>query len=371
MTSRERLLAAFHSQPVDRVPVKVWGASPWREVWHPGFQPIMDAALERTDLAVQWSMDAGYYLTSPAAVDMRVEDRPSSHEDYLERHVTVCTPRGDLLSVVAYSPVHKPGRTIKYAIETVEDAHKFLSIPYVRMEPDLAEYFQRQKELGERGILIVQLDVEPIYAVQKLMGSETLAFWLLEERELVREMVERLAERMIDRVDYLLSHGAGPVFGYVGPELCIPPLARPEDFQEFVVDVDRRFTTLIKEAGGLLWVHCHGKMRRVLQGFMDIGVDCLNPIEPPPLGDVTLRQAREIVGRRLCLEGNLESDDLYRAPASRIRELVAQAVEEGRGGGLILCPSSGFMEWPTPRDRLVENYITYIDAALECGREIG
>lgn len=371
MTSRERLLAAFRSQPVDRVPVKAWGADPWREVWHPGFQTILDAALAKTDLAIQWGMDAGYYMTDPRAVDMQVEERPSAHEDYVERHTTVRTPRGDLHSVVAYSPIHKPSRTLKYAVETVEDAHRFLSIPYLPMEPDLSEYFHRRKELGERGILIAQLDVEPIYAVQKLLGSETLAIWLLEQRDIVREMVESLTQRMVQRVEYLLSRGVGPVFGYVGPELCIPPLARPQDFQEFVVEADRRFTTLIKEAGGLLWVHCHGKMRRVLQGFMEMGVDCLNPIEPPPMGDVTLRQARQIVGQRMCLEGNIEMDDMRRAPASRIRQLVAQAVEEGRGGGLILCPSSGFLDWPTPGGRLVENYLTYIEAGLEYGRSTG
>lgn len=369
MTSRERLLAAFQSQPVDRVPVKVWTASPWLEVWHPSFQPILDVALEKTDLAIQWGMDTGYYMTSREAVDITVKDGPSEHEDYRERHVTIHTPLGDLYEIHAYSPIHKPGYTKKYAIETIEDARKFLSIPYVPIEPDLSDYFAKTEELGERGIMIAQIDFEPIYAAQMLTGSETLAIWLLEERDLVREMVEVLTRRVVDRVDYMLSRGVGPVLGYYGPELCIPPLARPQDFQEFVVEADKRFTDTIKQAGKLIWVHCHGKMGPVLRGFMEMGVDCLNPFEPPPMGDLTLRQAREIIGGKMCIEGNLEADDMYRAPAKRIRELVAQAIEEARGGGLILCPTSGFMEWPVARDRLVENYLVYIDAALEYGQK--
>lgn len=369
MNSRERLLAAFQSQPVDRAPIKVWSAAPWLEVWHPGYQPVLDRALAKTDLAIQWGMDTGYYMTHPSAAPTTVLDRASAHEDYRERHVTVSTPLGELTHVEAYSPIHKPGYTKKYTIETVEDARRFLSIPYVPMQPDLTEFFAQDRDLGTRGIMIAQLDFEPIYAVQMLMGSETLAIWLLEERELLRELVECLSIRIIDRVRYLLDRGVGPVLGYYGPELCIPPLVRPVDFQEFVVDVDKRFTTLVKQAGCLLWVHCHGRMSPVLRGFMDMGVDCLNPIEPPPIGDVSLRQAREIVGNRMCLEGNLEADELYRAPAERIRRLVAQAIEEARGGGLILCPTSGFMEWPHPVDRVVENYLTYIDAALEYGKD--
>ena len=73
---------------------------------------------------------------------------------------------------------------------------------------------------------------------------------------------------------------------------------------------------------------------------------------------------------RMCLEGNIEADDLHRAPAEHIRRLVQQAVEEGRGGGFILCPTSGFMEWPFATERLVDNYLTYIEAGLEYGRNV-
>ncbi|MHB0875331.1 MAG: uroporphyrinogen decarboxylase family protein [Anaerolineae bacterium] len=369
MTSRERLMAAFRSQPVDRVPIKIWSAAPWSRVWHPSFQPILDLALAKTDLAVQWGMDTGYFMTHMDAVDLWESHKPSEHEGFRDRHTVVHTKYGDLHSVHTYSTEHRPGMQMKYPIESIEDARKFLSIPYVLIEPDVSDFFFRQDEMGERGIMIAQIDYEPIFAVQMLMGSELLAIWLMEERQLVREMVEALTERVVDRVKYLLSKGVGPVFGYYGPELCSPPLVRPIDFQEFVVEVDRKFTSLVKEAGGLMWVHSHGPMSRVLQGFLDIGVDCLNPIEPPPMGDVTVRQARQVVGSRMCLEGNIEADDMYRAPAKRIRELVAQAIEEARGGGLILCPTSGYMEWTTAGQRQVDNYRAFVEAGLEFGKD--
>jgi len=39
MSSRERLLAAMRREPVDRVPVKVWGAAPGFKTVHPSFDP--------------------------------------------------------------------------------------------------------------------------------------------------------------------------------------------------------------------------------------------------------------------------------------------------------------------------------------------
>lgn len=366
MSSRERLLAAFRSQPVDRVPVKVWGATPWTQVWHPSYRPILEAALARTDLACQWSMDVGHFMTHPKTVELRSWRSPSSHDGYVEQHELRRTPLGDLHTVTAVSDKHLPPYIIKHPVNSVEDARRFLSIPYVPMEPDVSEFFRRRDALGERGIMIAQIDIEPIYAVQMLLGSERLALWLLEERDLVSELVACMAERVMDRVRYLLDRGLGPVFGYYGPELCTPPLARLIDFQEFVVDVDKRFIDPIKEMGGLVWVHCHGKMRSVIEGFVAMGVDCLNPIEPPPMGDLTLKEAREIVGDRLCLEGNLEPDDMARAPAGVIREQVARAMEAAQGGGFILL-APFFLQSATASEQMVRNYLVAIEAGLRLG----
>jgi hypothetical protein len=362
-------MAAYRSQPVDRVPIRVWNAMPWTETWHPSFQPILDAALTKTDIVGSWGMDGGYYLTDPAALTVRHEEHPSDHEGFREHHHIVETTAGELRQISLYSADHKPGMIMKHAIETPEQAEAWLDLPYVPIRGDVSGFWERDREVGERGIMVAGIGVEPIYGVQILLGSERLAFWTIEQRDLVRAMVEALRVRVVDQVQYLLEQGVGPVFGYVGPELASPPLLSPRDFREFVVEVDKTFTQPIKQAGGLIWLHSHGKMSPVIEGFMEMGVDCLNPIEPPPMGDLTLRQARQIVGDRMCLEGNLEADDMFRAPAEHIRRLVAQAIEEARGGGFILCPTSGFMEWPVATPRQAENYLTYIEAGLEYGKD--
>ena len=57
----------------------------------------------------------------------------------------------------------------------------------------------------------------------------------------------------------------------------------PADFQEFVVTYDRRLTDIIHDANGLVWCHSHGSINKVLEGFAEAGVDCLQPLEPPPM----------------------------------------------------------------------------------------
>ena len=106
MSSRERLLAAYRSLPVDRVPIRVWNAMPWTEVWHPSFQPILDAALAKTDIVGSWDMESGYFLTDRSVVEMREEDHPGNHEGFRERHSIVETSAGPIRTIRAYTGNH-------------------------------------------------------------------------------------------------------------------------------------------------------------------------------------------------------------------------------------------------------------------------
>jgi hypothetical protein len=365
MSSRERLMAAYRSQPVDRVPIRVWGADPWMRVWHPSYQPILDAALRFSDIVTSWGPPLNIFYSDWKGVTVREADMPSRHEGFVERVTTYETPRGPISQVEAVSTENKPGRVLKFLVENEDDARAFLSVPYVQPRPDCSRFFELKADLGERGLMTVGIG-EPVYHIYSLLGSELLALWSVDKPNLLRELVLAMQQRMTNHVQYLLEQGLGPCYGYVGPELCIPPLMSPAHFREFVVDVDKAFTSMIRQEGHLLWVHCHGDMGPVIEGFVEMGVNCLNPIEPPPLG-ISLARARGLVGNRLCLEGNIEADDLFRATPQRLRELVRQAMEQARGGGFILCPTSGFMEWPTCSPQKVENYLAFIQAGLEFG----
>jgi uroporphyrinogen-III decarboxylase len=155
-----------------------------------------------------------------------------------------------------------------------------------------------------------------------MMGSEVFGFWLMDERELLREMVDKAYRGIEEQVRHYLSHGIGDCYGWVGPELCIPPLASPRDFREFVFDYDKRIIDMIHDAGGLCWVHCHGKLGPVMKMFVEMGVDCLNPIEPPPMGDISLLKARSRIGDHVALEGNIEQGEFYTATPQRMEQLV-------------------------------------------------
>jgi len=362
-------MAAYRREEPDRVPIRVWGVVPGMNVVHPSYQPAIDAVLAKTDIVAGWAMPAGMFMSATDAVPVHTEERASPHEHFVERMTTYETPAGPLASGYLHSKDGRPGYCSKHLIETPEDARRFLSIPYEPIRKDCSGFFRLQEEIGDRGIVMCRTGGHPMYNINRHMHSQTFALWSIEERDLLRELMDAMFQRCRDYLKHEIEQGCGPVFGYVGPELCIPPLQSVRDFHEFVVDYDKRLIDLVHNAGGYVWCHCHGRMGPVLEGFVEMGVDCLNPLEPPPMGDLSLAQVRERIGHKMCLEGNIEKGDLYEDTPDVMRARVRRAMREAApGGGFILCPTSGLQEWPVCTDTVRDNFMAFIEAGLEYGR---
>ena len=64
----------------------------------------------------------------------------------------------------------------------------------------------------------------------------------------------------------------------------------------FVTSYDGRIIRRLKDYGVPVLMHCHGKVRAALPEMIRMGVDAKEPVEPPPAGDVTIEEAKDIAG---------------------------------------------------------------------------
>jgi len=359
LTSRERLERVMRGLPVDRVPIRLWGVDPLekpaRAVWQPLHDLVNDFAL---DTIFGWGGDF-----SAPSYEIREEYRDTADPQWYEQHTTIIAPAGELTRVFQHHRGGKPGYIKKCLIETTTDAERWLSLPESAL-PDPGSFPARVAQVGERGMVLAGLN-EPMYAVNDLMGSELWGLWMYDERELVHAMVEKMAREIMAILTCYLDAGVGPLFGWVGPELCIPPLAGPRDFDDFVVRYDKPMIDRIHDAGGLVWVHCHGDMHPVLERFADLGLDCLNPMEPPPIGKLTLADAKRRVGTRMTLVGGVEVGAFELEDANTVAALVETAMAMGKPGGrYILCPSSDHSHWPEMDTHIANNYRVFVETGL-------
>lgn len=353
----------------DRVPIQVRGVPVWNDAWvrsrHPSYRPLMDAVLEHGDWVSGWAPQTGRFLSDAplelSSAARELDDRWTLHE------TTLHTPKGPLVATYQSSRVGMPGLERSFFIKTDEDVERFLSLPYVPPQLAVDEYFRLERTLGERGLVIVSL-LNPVGYVHDLLGSELLSEWSVERREVVRELIALFAERLRVVIERLLAQGVRGVYGFLGEEYATPPLQSPRDFHEFVTEPEQELFALIRAHGGLIHVHCHGPMNAVLEEFVAMGANCLHPVEPPPLGDMPLKEAKRRIGSSVCLEGNVQIGDLYAMEPDTFRETVEETVTIGRtGGGFILCPSAS-PHTPTLSPTTVRNYLTMIETGVRLGR---
>ncbi len=360
MTRRERLTALFEHRNPDRPAVKLWRAGTDDRLLHPDYAPVRDAARELTDLMVDFGAPFDLYCGRHRDRHVAVREEPTDSSLWVDVVRTVRTPRGLLQSVLTRSTQNRPGYQKEYLLKEPDDIPRLLSLPYDPFEFDPQTYHETDRRTGDAGIVLLRLD-HAMYGLQRLIGSENFALWSFEAEPLMLEAMQVFAERIRDHARTILATGLRPIFGWIGPELAIPPLMSVDHFRRYVFDLDKPLIDLLHDAGSRVWVHCHGKMSPVIELFADMGVDVLNPVEPPPMGDVTLNEAFSMVEDRMALEGNIETHDLMTEDRPELKTKIDACLAAATGDRrLILCPSSGYMEHPAPPPRLIDNLLTYI-----------
>lgn len=362
MNTEQRVLAALRRQPVDRVPVFIY-LNPYVDdgfARDRSYDELMAATRDYADVIYDWYYPVGMFCT---AAQLSVETRERSHG---VTEQIVHTPRGAVTFQSAAD--WRGGGTLKHWIETEEDARRFLSIPYVAPRRDLAPFLENRRRFRDCAIAQVTFP-DPICVVGGLVRPDVLALWTLEARDLILELLHAVSHRIAAMLRYCLEGGVGPLYYFNGPEYALPPLMAPRDFDEFVVAFDHPLVALVHACPGLgVIMHSHGRVNAFLERFVDIGADGLNVLEPPPLGDTRLADAKRRVGDRLCLIGNIQYDDIARGTPDTVERLVREAIQDGApGGGFILSPCASPYESPLPRGTR-DNLITYLVKGHEYGK---
>lgn len=366
LTSKERIMSIFSNTQADRPALKLWGAWNYKQgdyLLNPMYEPIARKAAQLTDLFIYAEAPFNMYCGQNSLITYK--DVEIGDPFWYQKHTTFHTPMGDLRHVDMVSKIGEPGYAVEYSVKQAEDLQKILSMPY---EPFLYSdnILQTQAELVDRGVAMFSID-HIGYSLQRLTGSENLAYFSYDCRDLVQEVLDTFAKRLYAHVKEAIDQGVRIPFCWVGPELLTPPLMSVKDFEDFCFNYDKPICDLVHNANSYVWVHCHGKVRHLIERYIQMGVDILNPLEPLKNGDVNLKEVAKTFKGRIGLEGNIEIQDILLASSDELKYLIEQCVESGKiSERFILCPSAGFMEYPNPTQKYIDNLMLYLDYGYQC-----
>lgn len=112
----------------------------------------------------------------------------------------------------------------------------------------------------------------------------------------------------------------------------------PACYREFILPYERRVIGAIHGKGVRAYLHTCGAIRDRLGMMVESGADGIECLDPPPLGNIELEEALEVIGGRCFVKGNVDSVNLLlRGTPEEIRTDARRRVEAGgRSGGFIL-----------------------------------
>ena len=370
MTSKERILAAFRRQVPDRVPVVTFGINPLNQRdWanqDPSFRRVTAAAAASTDIFYRYNVDTGFCGSEPRAVGFRQEVKREGSTRLVRGWIE--TGRGTLTSLTRIDDGVATSWKMEPYVKTEADAEALLSLPDEPCGLDLSDYRQAMDEMGERGVMHITF-IDPLMVVLGFTTFEFGAILAVTCPNLFAQLLDMFHARMYRAYQTLLDAGIGPVvIRFGGCEYATVPLMHPRYFDGYVVRYDKPICDLIKGYPDCyVQLHCHGKMRDVIDGIMEIGPHAVEPIEPPPQGDIPLAEFKANYGRQVCLVGNIEFDDMDKCTPEEMEAKCRAAIEAAApDGGFILTQTAPPITSLSPR--MEANYLAFVEAGRKYGR---
>ena len=375
MTPKERLLAAIRFRGPDRVPVC---PRMWRYMLkHEGSQSI------ETYLKYAESVGLDPLLFVNAGSPMAIPPPFSHYENSGDVNVVEEIDNGNGFTLVNRA-FETPAKTISERIRIPNPGGEFGIAPnnvieeYLVKEPgdldalrhvvsafkkkpeEVPDFRKLSKEIGGQALVSLRTLSALSHNAGDVYGIEDMMISCIENQELVHDLIEVFHRPLMEITRTALEHGAEAVYCSTFYE-SISSGGSPSIYREFFLPRIRKHVELSHDYGAIYHLYDDGKVKETLPMMIDLGVDLISTLCPPPAGNVTLAEARSIAGDQACLNGGIDTvNTVWRGNPESIERAVREAIEQAatKDGGYILGTSDSITE-ETPE----ENFRAFFESA--------
>jgi uroporphyrinogen-III decarboxylase len=337
MTSRERLLASLRGDPVDRVAWSPFLAYWWEhqpqaiqargQVWF--FREIGADALLRGFVTAFNSSDVhglsaypGFNLPIPG-VEFR---RREAGRDWCIEYET---PVGTLRTVARNSPTGNTRFVVEHPVKIRED-YKILSwiISRMQIEPHYEAVEEEIDLVGDDGLsmpLVSPFLKTPFQSlVEHFVGTEQLVYDLADYPEEVEALLGVMAEKA-HRAVQIAAESPAEVF--ISWEDSSTTNVSPKMFKQYIAPEISKWGETLHDSGKMLVHHACGHLKALLPVMATECVDAIESVSSAPTGNVTMWEAREVLGPEMGLIGGIEPVNFLNLDLEGLRVYVDELLD--------------------------------------------
>ena len=352
MNSRERMLAAIHHQPVDRIPTDIWATGEVRKKLRQHFGETADIN-QLLHIDGMAGVDTPY--TGPAQEDAPAGENVNQAWGFRYRPVDYGTG--------IYS------EQVFYPLKTAATIDDLEAYRWPRAEWFDYSGMRAAAEEGRKRQVVACGYMAPFYYHNQLRGLEESLMDPMIDPEFTRHLLQRITDVFYETHKRRFEAAAGLIdvtqvtddFGsQTGPMISL------DTFREFYKPHIKRLIDLAHSFGIKVMHHDDGAMRIFLPDLIEMGIDILNPVQWTCPG-MEMQALKDDFGRKICFHGGVENQKILPfGSAEEVRAEVRHCIDAlgGDGTGYILAPCHN-LQAITP----VENIIAMYDEAFHYGRK--
>ncbi|MBN1513794.1 MAG: hypothetical protein JXB13_17385 [Phycisphaerae bacterium] len=371
MTSKERVFAAMHGQPVDRVPV-MCQLSQGHIYRHGDFDPLEywytseGHARGFLAMAARYRFD-GILLNRPgfdpklAARAERVESDAPGHTIYWKDGTSTFVPPDDYPADLVRGRAGRPDSIHRIDVDAVPNGGGTDELPGYYF--DMLDYVIPRvgRDLSIHGEVISPFSMF-LYQFDALQSGLMGLIDDPRKCEAVLQRTTRVATQQAlaqcsRPIDALKISSAYAGAGFISRDM----------YERFVLPYERAVIAAVHEAHDLpCYIHTCGAIGDRLDMMVKSGTDGLECLDPPPLGTVDLAEAVARVGDKIFIKGNLDAvNELAPSTPAEVKTIARRRIEIGsRAKGYILS-SACSVSPAVPSENVAVLYQAAMDSASD------
>lgn len=353
MNSYKRFQRAMEGDTPDRTPVapmvnvphasRVLGVKPWEYVTD-------NALYVKGQIAAQRKYGYDWIFNHQPIQGITAEERKAVRVE--QDFVVLPTEMGSVLKI----PLDGGPAVIDPALKDYSMLDD-LEMPDMdrpgRMEP-LEELL---RQVGDEVYICSKVPAPFHYAAEWMRGLNQFLLDMLVNPQYVHRLLDFMADVAIEIGKKQIDVGTHGIM--MEDPSAAAQVISPDHYREFAYPYERKVARALKAYGGDVIIHICGDTTPILPDLARTGAKCLSVDE-----SVDLRKAKETVGDRVALFGNVPVETIYRGTEEEIKAGVRKCIEDAGGSGYILSSSCG-LHRGTP----FKNLHTLVDYAIKYKKE--
>ncbi|QEN09579.1 hypothetical protein EXM22_16915 [Oceanispirochaeta crateris] len=165
---------------------------------------------------------------------------------------------------------------------------------------------QTAEEIGSDGIAVAGEFFSPLKMLHLYLGPVETTYLLNDEEDRMKRLMALHEKNQLCLLKEMMEHNIPAVMSMDNLDTMFHP---PRYVEEYSASFYEKASTLCHEHDSRFFIHACGQQRANLKLISSLGVDGLEGVAYPPLGDIELEEAMEMTGDNFIITGGISASE--------------------------------------------------------------